>query len=209
MCPCSATQSRAVGGRRAQGGSRSVTRPPCTPARRRGVCSIVSASAAHARGLPAAHRNAAFMQPPAGVCWCGMVSKGRGGKHGAQARLRVGTCVCSTFHYGRLVAPAHVNNSARICSCVWSHVLRDKSRHANQSTRSWTPCRPEWPGSLEALTRPSAATLQSVVGAAISFEHFVQVSGVADIEAAIAQLNARLAARGALPLSGIALGLRW
>ena len=47
-----------------------------------------------------------------------------------------------------------------------------------------------------------------MVGAAVSYAHFEQVSGVADIEATIAQLNARLAQRGALPTPVIALCVR-
>ena len=42
--------------------------------------------------------------------------------------------------------------------------------------------------------------MQALVGAAVSFEEFKVVSGVAAIDAAIAQLNRRLAARGATSL---------
>ena len=80
MCPCSAAQSGAVGRSRAQGGACSGDRPPCRPARRRDDCSIASASAPHARGLPAAHRDAALVQLPAGGCGSAMDPKGSEGK---------------------------------------------------------------------------------------------------------------------------------
>ena len=43
------------------------------------------------------------------------------------------------------------------------------------------------------------------MGADVSYEHFERVSGVADIRAAIALLNSRLVARGALLLAVFAL----
>ena len=66
----------------------------------------------------------------------------------------------------------------------------------------WPECRPNWAGNLDKLTRTKAAKLQVLVGANVSFEEFRKVSGVATIAAATAQLNARLAARGALSDSG-------
>ena len=64
---------------------------------------------------------------------------------------------------------------------------------------TWPECRPGWAGSLLELIKPKASNVQGRVGAAISFEEFKKVSGVAAITAATAQLNARLAARGARP----------
>ena len=59
-------------------------------------------------------------------------------------------------------------------------------------------CRPLWSGRLSQLTAFSAAGLQDLVGARIRFEEFKKASGAADVNAAMSQLNARLAARGAL-----------
>ena len=61
-------------------------------------------------------------------------------------------------------------------------------------------CRPHWRGSLNDLYTTRAAKVQALVGAAVSFEEFKVVSGVAAIAAATAQLNRRLAARGATSL---------
>ena len=52
---------------------------------------------------------------------------------------------------------------------------------------------------LHKLVNIRAAKVQGLVGAEFSFEEFKVVSGVPAIAAAIAQLNARLAARGARP----------
>ena len=60
-------------------------------------------------------------------------------------------------------------------------------------------CRPHWHGGLDELLNIRAAKVQGLVGAEVSFEEFKVVSGVPAIAAAIAQLNTRLAARGARP----------
>ena len=59
-----------------------------------------------------------------------------------------------------------------------------------------TLCRPDWDGSLQLLVGVAAGNVQSLVGAPVSFVEFKQLSGVAAIDAARAQLNARLANRG-------------
>ena len=70
---------------------------------------------------------------------------------------------------------------------------------------TWPECRPGWAGSLLELIKPKASNVQGLVGAAISFEEFKKVSGVAATAAATAQLNARLAARGALSRLHVAM----
>ena len=67
--------------------------------------------------------------------------------------------------------------------------------HGHSSLR----CRPLWSGNLYHLMHTSERNLQKVVDARVCFQEFRQVSGVAAIDAAIAKLNARLAAKGALP----------
>ena len=93
-----------------------------------------------------------------------------------------------------------MNTSVELGACFCVEKLRCVPQ-GKRLTCWWTSCRPDWPGTLEALVRPSAARLQSVVGADVSLEHFRQVSGIIDINEAIARLNVRLAARGALPLT--------
>jgi hypothetical protein len=55
-------------------------------------------------------------------------------------------------------------------------------------------CSPRWDGSVNTLLTVSAAKVQGLVGAREPFEHFVQVSGAASLDRALARLNARLAA---------------
>ena len=57
-------------------------------------------------------------------------------------------------------------------------------------------CRPNWGGTLAQLFQVGAHNIQSLVDARVSFEEFREASG-ADVDAALAQLNSRLAARGA------------
>ena len=71
----------------------------------------------------------------------------------------------------------------QVCPRVTSHVA--------------APCRPSWGGSLRELIIPHGAKLHQLVDVTVSFEEFKRVSGAAAIDAALVQLNARLAARGA------------
>ena len=57
-------------------------------------------------------------------------------------------------------------------------------------------CTPNWNGSFHHVAEISAGRLQSLVGAQASFVEFKEVSGVAAMDDARTQLNARLAARG-------------
>ena len=58
-------------------------------------------------------------------------------------------------------------------------------------------CRPDRDGNFNLMPNIGAGKVQGLVGAQVSYVEFKQVSGVAAIEDAHAQLNARLAARGA------------
>ena len=58
-------------------------------------------------------------------------------------------------------------------------------------------CRPDWDGSLRLLMGIAASKVPDVVSAQASFVEFKESSGAAAIDAALMQLNARLAARGA------------
>ena len=107
------------------------------------------------------------------------------------------SCILDT---PRAAAPTRMNASVELCICLQLEGLRKYAPYARWST-CWWICRPDWPGSLDVLAATSAARLQSVVGADVSYAHFETVSGAADIEAAIAQLNARLAARGAITVT--------
>ena len=66
------------------------------------------------------------------------------------------------------------------------------------------PCRPSWGGSLGRLMEPHGAKLHQLLGVTVSFEEYKRVSGATAIDAAIVQLNARLAARGAPLVSACA-----
>ena len=56
--------------------------------------------------------------------------------------------------------------------------------------------------------KTNRARVHELVGAQVSLEEYVRVSGVPVIEEALARLNARLAARGAPPLASPAADLR-
>lgn len=73
----------------------------------------------------------------------------------------------------------------------------DMDTFGTSSDEDW-PCRPLWRGSFHALGIVSAGKVHELVGVEESFEAFIATSGPA-LEAALAQLIARLAARG-MPL---------
>ena len=59
--------------------------------------------------------------------------------------------------------------------------------------------KPDWRSKLNKLNRVPTDDLHTVLGVGERFHRFREVSGVPATEAALAQLNERLATRGALP----------
>ena len=95
--------------------------------------------------------------------------------------------------------------SAAVRPCVGKHG-RKLQACPRMSGHVAAPCSPSWGGSLGRLMKAHGAKLHQLLGVTVSFEEYKRVSGATAIDAAVVQLNARLAARGAPLVSACSHG---